>query len=83
MAFRDIPTDIVYREREHHPICAWCRCQWTGKASGISWCDAKTLGAFSDMTSMRNPHGRCDDYAPSTMTRALQVVRIRPLVERH
>lgn len=81
MTYRQIPEDEPQREREHHPVCAWCMHEWVGE-SGTRWCDSYPLRHFDDMAAFRNAGGECDGYRPSMWTRALQLVRIRPFVER-
>ncbi len=79
MSYRGTPEDIEYREREHHPICAWCDYEWS--ANGLSVCGLRGV-VLPERGSGPNDKGQCDNYAPSLSTRVRQLVRLRPFIAR-
>lgn len=88
MTYRPIPEDEPKREREHHPVCAWCKFEMGPSNIRAAMMGAGTAICARDGFSLPEIHpgvndrGQCDTYSPSLATRALQLVRIRPFVER-
>ncbi len=79
--YREIPKPLPFRAREHAPYCVWCR--WRSILYPYE-CYSPFINpeAANKWCSTTNRGGKCDGYSPSLWTRMLQLVRLRPCIER-
>lgn len=91
-SYRDIPEDITYREREHHPICAWCKHFNEGSFifNHPDMCEPSITAGWLGCVHRdgdvpcenKNGKGQCDGYSPSLATRVRQIARLLPFIPR-
>lgn len=82
--YRETPAAVPLREREHAPVCPWCKWRWKwgltcreprNNPSGNTF-DADFWGKYL------NNRGQCERYQASWWTRLLQRLGLRPFIER-
>ncbi len=80
-AYRERPAAVRLREREHHPACKWCR--WSDSISPRQCSEPHlTPDGEARYCKVLNSGGDCTYYAPSLVTRLLQMLNLRPFIER-
>jgi len=79
--YREKPAEIRYSKGEHAAVCRWC--VWNRYGMRCYEPTISTVDKYGwHWTYKLNPSARCERYVPSLWTRILQLLRLRPWIER-